>query len=57
VVVDEGSEPKNKTIWKCSGKTIYYGQDEYRRKKKSRVSPCFVHLKILKRAFLGDMKR
>jgi hypothetical protein len=25
-------------------------------KKNSRVSPCFLHLKILKRAFLGDMK-
>jgi hypothetical protein len=26
-------------------------------KKKSRVSPCFLQLKILKRAFLGDMKQ
>jgi hypothetical protein len=25
-------------------------------KKILRVSPCFLHLKILKRAFLGDMK-
>jgi hypothetical protein len=24
--------------------------------KNSRVSPCFLHLKFLKRAFLGDMK-
>ena len=26
------------------------------KKKNSWVSPCFSHLKILKRAFLGDMK-
>jgi hypothetical protein len=26
------------------------------RKKNSRVSPCFSHLKILKTAFMGDMK-
>jgi hypothetical protein len=26
-------------------------------KKNSRVSPCFLHLKISKRAFLGDMKQ
>jgi hypothetical protein len=26
-------------------------------KKISRVSPCFLHFKILKRAFLGDMKQ
>jgi hypothetical protein len=25
--------------------------------KNSRVSPSFLHLKILKRAFLGDMKQ
>jgi hypothetical protein len=25
-------------------------------KKNSRVLPCFLHLKILKKAFLGDMK-
>jgi hypothetical protein len=25
-------------------------------KKNSRVSPCFLQLKILKRAFLGDMR-
>jgi hypothetical protein len=27
-----------------------------RRKKNSRVSPCFLHLKILKTAFMGDME-
>jgi hypothetical protein len=26
------------------------------KEKNSRVSPCFLQLKILKRAFLGDMK-
>jgi hypothetical protein len=27
------------------------------KKKIARVSPCFLHLKFLKRAFLGDMKQ
>jgi hypothetical protein len=37
--------------------TMAKGSTTDRKKKNSRVSPCFLHLKILKRAFLGDMKQ
>jgi hypothetical protein len=43
-------------LYQYNGWGIYYGQDECR-KKKFKGFPMFLHLKILKRAFLGDMKQ
>jgi hypothetical protein len=42
-----GTIPKESTLDKMSAP----------KKKIARVSPCFLHLKILKRTFLGDMKQ
>jgi hypothetical protein len=57
VVVGAEHGSRDSALHQSNDKGIYNGQDECRRKKNSRVSPCFLHLKFLKRAFLGDMKQ
>jgi hypothetical protein len=51
-VVSKGSELRNSALYRYNGYTIYFGKVSAPKKKKiARVSPCFLHLKILKEPF------
>jgi hypothetical protein len=54
-VVVKGSDQEISALGQCNGKGIYY-EKVSACEKILQGFPCFLHLKILKRAFLGDMK-
>jgi hypothetical protein len=54
---DTGSGIRDGALQKYIGLGTYHGKKSATKKKNSRVSPCFSHLKFSKRAFLGDMKQ
>jgi hypothetical protein len=57
VVVGTGIASSESTFQQRNNQESTMDKMSAPKKKIARVSPCFLHLKILKRAFLGDMKQ